>query len=200
MDPPDFDPSKILKRKQPKNKLMMIRTMLSMSIRCNTCGNYMSKGTKFNSRKEDVVGEKYLGIQVVRFYIKCTNCSAEITIKTDPRNSDFTVETGASRNFEPLRKQDEGLLFLGPKEFVKRIDYDDDDFSIYNSVYDIVKRSKIFDDVDASTDVLATGNFSVDRKKSDSSKITFNEKKKDKIEEGSVLCLLAEYDSQDAEC
>ncbi|KAH9615790.1 hypothetical protein KSS87_019887 [Heliosperma pusillum] len=107
--PPDFDPSKIPRRKQPKNKQMTVRMMLPMSIRCNTCGNYIYKGTKFNSRKEDAAGENYLGIQIVRFYFKCTKCSAEITMKTDPRNSDYTVEAGASRNFEPWRNKDEEL-------------------------------------------------------------------------------------------
>jgi len=80
--------------------------MAPFSMRCNTCGEYIYKGKKFNARKETVEGEDYLGIKIFRFYIKCTLCSAEITFKTDPKNTDYTAEHGASRNFEPWR--DEG--------------------------------------------------------------------------------------------
>ncbi|CAL5350744.1 unnamed protein product [Camellia sinensis] len=91
----DFDPAKIPRRRQPKNQQMKVRMMLPMSIRCDTCNNYIYKGTKFNSRKEEVICEW--------FYFKCTKCSAEF----DPQNSDYVVELGASWNFEPWRAKDE---------------------------------------------------------------------------------------------
>ena len=29
-----------------------------------------------------------------RFYFKCTTCHAELSFKTDPKNSDYVVENG----------------------------------------------------------------------------------------------------------
>ncbi|KAH8833484.1 CWC16 protein [Flagelloscypha sp. PMI_526] len=105
--PPDFDPDLIPRRKGPKNSQQVVRLMAPFSMRCNTCGEYVYKGKKFNARKETVEGEDYYGIKIFRFYIKCTLCSAEITFKTDPKNTDYTAEHGASRNFEPWREEAE---------------------------------------------------------------------------------------------
>lgn len=123
---PDFDPSQILRKKGERKEQVKVRMMLPMSIRCNTCGTYIYKGapgrrlsalpalsalrwpgTKFNSRKEDAAGEAYLGVQIIRFYFKCPRCSAELAMKTDPKNSDYVVEAGATRNYEPWKDKDE---------------------------------------------------------------------------------------------
>jgi len=103
--PPDFDPDLIPRRKQPKNSQQVVRLMAPFSMCCNTCGEYIYKGKKFNARKETVDGEDYYGIKIFRFYIKCTLCSAEITFKTDPKNTDYAAEHGASRNYEPWREE-----------------------------------------------------------------------------------------------
>lgn len=68
--PPDFDPTALPKRKRGAANDMKVRMMLPMSVRCKTCGNFMYKGTKFNMKKEDVLGESYLGIQV-RAHVPC---------------------------------------------------------------------------------------------------------------------------------
>ncbi|CAG8451735.1 3526_t:CDS:2 [Ambispora leptoticha] len=103
--PPDFDPAAIPRRKQAKDAQHKVRLMTPYAMRCETCGEYIYKGKKFNARKETVEGETYYSIKIFRFYIKCPRCSAEITFKTDPKNTDYVAEHGASRNFEPWREE-----------------------------------------------------------------------------------------------
>ncbi|KXS09576.1 DUF572-domain-containing protein [Gonapodya prolifera JEL478] len=103
--PPDFDPAKIPRRKRPKNFQYTVRLMAPFSMQCKSCGNWIPKSTKFNARKETVHGEDYLGIRIFRFYIRCPRCSSEITFKTDPKNTDYVCEQGASRNFEHARAE-----------------------------------------------------------------------------------------------
>ena len=62
--------------------------------------------THGSSRKETPPDEKYLGIQIFRFYIRCTRCSAEIIFRTDPKIHDYTMVKGAVRNHEPWRNRE----------------------------------------------------------------------------------------------
>jgi hypothetical protein len=55
-------------------------------------------------RRKETTDEKYFAINIFRFYIRCTSCSAEITFKTDPKNLDYVCEKGAKRNFELWRE------------------------------------------------------------------------------------------------
>ena len=103
--PPDFDPADLPRGQRAKDNAMKVRMMLPMTIRCKTCGEFMYKGTKFNCKKEDVVGENYLGLQIFRFYMHCRKCSAEITYTTDPQNHDYKMEHGATRNFEAVKHE-----------------------------------------------------------------------------------------------
>lgn len=109
--PPDFDPSKLVRTRGPKQvgpRVQTVRLMAPFPMKCISCGEYIYKGRKFNARKE-TTDEKYLSIAIFRFYIRCTRCSAEITFKTDPKNMDYTCERGAKRNTEPWRMNGQGL-------------------------------------------------------------------------------------------
>ena len=105
--PWDFDPSRLRKGKGPKGRLVEVRMMLPCSIRCKKCGEFMGQGKKFNSKKELVEGEDYHGIRIWRFYGKCVNCSSVFAIKTDPSRDDYTVEMGATRNFQLWRAEED---------------------------------------------------------------------------------------------
>ena len=102
--PPDFDPSKIPRSRAGRNSTFIIRLMAPCNMRCTTCGEYIYKGRKFNARKEDVDDMNHLGLRIFRFYIKCTACLSEISFRTDPANTDYVIEAGATRNFEALTK------------------------------------------------------------------------------------------------
>ncbi|NXE70709.1 YJU2 factor, partial [Calcarius ornatus] len=105
--PPDFDPAKIPRLRLPKERQYVVRLMAPFNMRCRTCGEYIYKGKKFNARKETVQNESYLGLPIFRFYIKCPRCLAEITFKTDPQNTDYAMEHGATRNFQAQKLLEE---------------------------------------------------------------------------------------------
>lgn len=143
--PWDFDPTIIPKRVKPKNDQIKIRMMVPMTIQCTACGEFIYKGKKFNARKEDVAGELYLGLKIFRFYIRCPRCAKEITIKTDPKNSDYVCETGATRNFEAWREE----RTLEEEAHQKKIDEEDDAMKALESrTFDSKAEMELLDDLE----------------------------------------------------
>jgi len=105
--PPDFDPTKLPRLRsipgQGRDKILEIRTMLPWNIRCNTCGHYMHRGTKFNARVEAATDKpKYLEyVTIRRFYMTCTNCISTITFLTDPE-AVVSITTKYNPDFEQV--------------------------------------------------------------------------------------------------
>lgn len=128
--PPDFDHRLIPKGKKKKNAQIEVRMMLPFSIQCLTCGSFMYRGTKFNSQKELVVGRDYLGIQIFRFYGKCSTCGAQFSICTDPEKTDYSVEHGVKRLFESWKmaredeaQADEAIEAAGQADSMSRLEF-----------------------------------------------------------------------------
>ncbi|RBA10742.1 hypothetical protein FPRO05_05331 [Fusarium proliferatum] len=89
--PPDFDPSALQRRRGPKNagpRIQQVRIMCPFTMRCTRCGAFSNRGLKKNARKETPPDE-----------------NSEIIIKTDPKNQDYVVVSGAVRNNEPWRNR-----------------------------------------------------------------------------------------------
>src|SRR5690242_11207190 len=84
--PPDYDPSKVClirlsfevsKSNSPfqipkrvRNRQFVQRVMAPFNMQCNTCGEYIYKGRKFNMKRETAEGETYLGMKIFRFYVR----------------------------------------------------------------------------------------------------------------------------------
>lgn len=142
--PPDFDPSKLYKAKKERKieNGFVVRMMLPMSVKCKTCGEYLYIGTKFNMRKVPCY-EEYLGIRVHRFLFKCTRCSAELAMKTDPKNSDYICEKGAERNYEPGRDMESAVAVFKKKKMME--EEGDAMKSLENRTFDSKKEMDVLD-------------------------------------------------------
>jgi hypothetical protein len=83
-------------------------------VQCGKCGEFMYMGKKFNSKMENADGEKFKGIQIKRFWIKCGTCSNQMTFKTDPENDDYSMESGGTRTFEMWQEVRSRVLVSAP--------------------------------------------------------------------------------------
>ena len=121
--PPDFDPKLVPRQKRDPNFTCEVRMMLPFSVQCGKCGEFMYMGKKFNSKKENAQGEKYKGIQIIRFWIKCSTCSNQMSFKTDPENDDYAMESGGTRTFEMWQE----VNSVAADNAKERIEEDNDD-------------------------------------------------------------------------
>lgn len=79
---------------------MNILSMLSVSLQCNLCVNYLYIGTM---RMKICNQETYLGIKIFMFYLKCTYYKNEICLKTGFKDFDITVNDRETRTISQLK-------------------------------------------------------------------------------------------------
>jgi coiled-coil domain-containing protein 130 len=83
----------------------IIRFELPFDAWCLKCGRHMSKGLRFNAKK-DKAPEKYFTTQIWAFSMKCPcpTCDQNFVIKTDPENDTYNMVEGMRKmeqDFEP---------------------------------------------------------------------------------------------------
>ncbi|KAF2135885.1 uncharacterized protein K452DRAFT_292853 [Aplosporella prunicola CBS 121167] len=127
-NPPSFNKNShpLGARAKKINKgILTIRFEMPFAIWCTTCKpeSIIGQGVRFNAEKERV--GNYYTTPIYQFRLKHTACGGEIVFRTDPRATEYVVESGARRrDYGPARTADEfgegGNEILTPEERERR--------------------------------------------------------------------------------
>merc|ERR1712224_292769 len=109
---PDFNPEKIGKFRKRNHQTQ--RSMAPTHIKCNKCGHFLRKGTKQYSKIKKSLTENYFGITIFFLSFRCSDCKAEMVIKTDPENNFYLPIRGCILPF--LKMEQERALRLDGDE------------------------------------------------------------------------------------
>ncbi|KAL3869786.1 hypothetical protein ACJMK2_042423 [Sinanodonta woodiana] len=105
--PPDWDPSKGSindyvgqhplrdRAKKLHMGILVIRFEMPYNIWCDGCNSHIGMGVRYNAEKKKV--GNYFSTPIYQFRMKCHLCNNYFEIKTDPKNHDYVIVTGARR-------------------------------------------------------------------------------------------------------
>ncbi|KAJ5066292.1 coiled-coil domain-containing protein [Anaeramoeba ignava] len=116
--PPDWDPSKgtinqyigqhpLRERARKLDQgILIIRFEMPFNVFCLSCKRHISRGVRFNAEKRKI--GNYFRTPILEFRMKCPSCSSVILIKTDPKNAEYEIISGAKRQLdESIENQEE---------------------------------------------------------------------------------------------
>ena len=130
--PPDFDP-KIhgsangyqgvhhLRERARKidEGIIIIRFEMPYNIWCEGCKNHIGMGVRYNAQKTKV--GKYYSTTIYKFRMKCHLCDNYFEIQTDPKNLDYEILSGATRQERRWdTKDNEQVTPLDSEESIKK--------------------------------------------------------------------------------
>lgn len=117
----------------------IVRMELPFDGWCLGCKRHISKGHRFNAKKEDA--GKYFSTKIFSFHMKCpnTSCSQKFVIKTDPKNSTYDYAEGIRKMEQDYDVEDEDrVIKLASDETKEKLATD----AMFKLEYDNDKRMK----------------------------------------------------------
>ncbi|KAK9478139.1 CWC16 protein [Lipomyces japonicus] len=135
--PPDFDGKTSLNKLAGKHGLgnrarklsqniLIVRFELPFDVWCEGCENLIAQGTRFNAEKKRA-GE-YYSTPIFTFGLKCARCSHGFEIRTDPKNTQYVIVSGARKKSTDFDGEKIGaikvdsLLYSGANSSTKSTD------------------------------------------------------------------------------
>lgn len=92
------------------------------NIWCGGCGAHIAMGVRYNAEKKRVGA--YLSTPIHEFRMKCHLCDQYFVIRTDPKNMDYVIESGARRKEQRWDASENGQIVAEERETAKRLQVD----------------------------------------------------------------------------
>lgn len=87
-------------KKLKSDGILVVRFEMPFHVTCMGCGKTIAKGVRFNAEKKKVGA--YYSTSIYSFQMRAPCCSCVIEIRTDPKNTDYSVITGAKRKVSTI--------------------------------------------------------------------------------------------------
>jgi len=97
----------------------VVRFELPFDGWCLKCGHHMSKGLRFNAKK-DKEG-KYFSTQIWSFTMKCPSCSQELKIRTNPKDCTYDFAEGIRKHEQDYVPDVEDNIVITNNEEMKQL-------------------------------------------------------------------------------
>jgi coiled-coil domain-containing protein 130 len=113
--------------------ILVIRFEMPYNIWCEGCKNHIGMGVRYNAEKQKV--GNYYSTPMYEFKMKCHLCDNYITIRTDPKNLDYEIMSGARRQENRWDPTQNEQIVPETKETQRRL-FDDAMYKLEHGVKD----------------------------------------------------------------
>jgi coiled-coil domain-containing protein 130 len=120
--------------------ILIVRFEMPYNIWCDGCKNHIAQSNRYNAEKKKV--DMYFSTPVHEFKMKCHLCDNHFVIRTDPKNLDYVIISGARRKEQRWNMAENEQIVTEEKSDIKRLSIDPM-FSLEHEVNDKEKMVKL---------------------------------------------------------